>query len=83
MDGLVFILTPISGRLTDKYGSKILSVLGLAFDAAALIWFFTLNAKSSYGTILISLLLFGIGIAMFAPAITSSKLVPFPQKNAE
>jgi EmrB/QacA subfamily drug resistance transporter len=72
MDALIFVLNPISGRLADKYGSKILSVLGLAFDASALIWFSTLNAKSSYSTVLISLLLFGIGIAMFAPAITSS-----------
>jgi MFS family permease len=81
MDALIFVLNPISGRLADKYGSKILCVLGLAFDASALIWFSTLNAKSSYSTVLISLLLFGIGIAMFAPAITSSIMGSVPAEK--
>jgi MFS family permease len=81
MDALVLILNPITGRLADKYGSRILSSLGLAFDAAALIWFSTLNEKSSYSTVLVSLILFGFGLALFAPAITSSLMGSVPAEK--
>ena len=81
MDSLILILNPISGRLADRYGSRVLSSLGLIFNAAALIWFSTLNEKSSYGTVLISLVLFGFGLALFAPAITSSLMGSVPSQK--
>ena len=71
MDILIFVLNPFSGRLADRYGGRLLTSLGLAFDGAALLWFSTLGERSSYGTVLISLLLFGFGLALFAPANTS------------
>jgi EmrB/QacA subfamily drug resistance transporter len=82
MDILILVLNPISGRLADKYGARILSSLGLVANAAALFWFSTLNINSSYGTVLGSLILFGIGVALFAPANTSAIMgsVP-PQKR--
>ena len=81
MDILILVLNPISGRLADRYGSRVLSSLGLAFDAAALFWFSTLNDKSSYSTLLISLLLFGFGLALFAPANTSSIMGSVPAEK--
>jgi EmrB/QacA subfamily drug resistance transporter len=81
MDILVLVLNPFSGRLADKYGSKILSSLGLAFDAAALIWFSRLNERSTYSTLLISLLLFGFGLALFAPANSSSVMGSVPAEK--
>ena len=71
MDILILVLNPISGRLADKYGSRMFVSMGLALNAAALIWFSTLNEKSSYLTLLISLMLFGFGLALFAPANSS------------
>ena len=81
MDSLILVLNPISGRLADRYGSRVLSSLGMAFNAAALIWFSTLNERSSYGTVLVSLLLFGMGLALFAPAITSSIMGSVPPEK--
>jgi MFS family permease len=81
MDSLILVLNPICGRLADRYGSRVLSSLGLAFNAAALIWFSTLNERSSYGTVLISLILFGLGLALFAPAITSSIMGSVPAEK--
>ena len=81
MDLLILVLNPISGRLADRYGSRVLSSLGLAFDAAALIWFSTLNTNSSYSTVLISLILFGIGLALFAPANVSSMMGSVPAEK--
>jgi len=66
MEIMIFTISPISGRLADRYGSRWLSSLGLAMNGAALIWFSTLNEKSTYGAVLISLLLFGFGMALFA-----------------
>ena len=66
MEIVIFFLSPISGRLADRYGTRLLSPIGLALNAAALIWFSTLNESSSYSVVLISLLLFGSGLALFA-----------------
>ncbi len=65
MEIIVFVVSPISGRLSDKYGSQVLSSVGLALNAAALFWFSTLNKNSSYTAVLVSLILFGFGMAMF------------------
>jgi EmrB/QacA subfamily drug resistance transporter len=65
MEIIIFIISPISGRLSDKYGARFLSSLGLLFNAASLFWFSTLNKTSSYGAVLISLILFGLGMALF------------------
>jgi EmrB/QacA subfamily drug resistance transporter len=81
MDILILVLNPFSGRLADRYGGRVLSSLGLAFDAAALIWFSTLNGRSSYSTLLISLLLFGFGLALFAPANSSSIMGSVPAEK--
>ena len=81
MDILIFVLNPISGRLADKYGRQLLGSLGLIFNGSAFIWFSTLNERSSYSTVLISLLLFGFGLALFSPAISSSVMGSVPAEK--
>ena len=81
MDILVLVLNPISGRLADRYGSRTFVTLGLASNAAALLWFSTLNEKSSYLTLLISLMLFGFGLALFAPANSSMIMGSVPPEK--
>ena len=83
MDILVLVLNPISGRLADRYGSRTFVTLGLASNASALLWFSTLNEKSSYLTVLISLMLFGFGLALFAPANSSRSWVQSLRRSAE
>ena len=81
MDIIILVLSPICGRLSDRYGSRVLSSVGLVFNAAALIWFSTLNTKSSYTPVLVSLVLFGCGLALFAPANTSSIMGSVPAEK--
>ena len=81
MEIVMFALSPISGRLSDKYGSRVLSSVGLAINASALIWFSTLNERSSYGAVLISLLLFGIGMALYGPPNISSVMGSVPPEK--
>ena len=81
MEIMIFAISPISGRLADRYGSQVLTSLGLAFNAAALIWFSTLNERSAYGAVLISLLLFGFGTALFASPNVSSVMGSVPPEK--
>ncbi len=81
MEILVFIMSPISGRLADRYGGRILSSVGLFLNAAALFWFSTLNERSSYTAILVSLVLFGFGRALFIAPNASSVMGSVPQEK--
>ena len=81
MEVLVFILSPISGRLADRFGSRYLSSIGLALNASALFWFSTLNQNSHYSSILISLMLFGFGRALFASPNSSSVMSSVPAEK--
>lgn len=79
MEIVILVLSPLSGRLSDKYGSRVLSSVGLALNASALIWFSRLTEKSSYFAVLVSLFLFGVGMALFASPNTSSVMGSVPE----
>ena len=81
MEIIIFLIGPVSGRLSDRYGSRVLSSVGLALNASALIWFSTLNQKSTYGAVLISLLLFGFGMALFYPPNASTIIGSVPPEK--
>ncbi|HUI69871.1 MAG TPA: MFS transporter [Spirochaetia bacterium] len=81
MEAMVFILSPISGRLSDRIGGRILSSIGLAMNAMALFWFSTLNQHSSYASVLVSLVLFGMGRALFISPNTSSVMSSVPAEK--
>jgi EmrB/QacA subfamily drug resistance transporter len=72
LDGAFVIFGPLSGRLSDRYGSRILSTIGLAVSSVG---FFTLSAVTSstdYTTFALILALLGAGNGMFvSPNISS------------
>ena len=72
MEIIIFAISPFSGKLSDKIGARVLSSTGLLLNAAALFWFATLNKSSSYSAVLVSLLLFGCGMALFFPPNSSA-----------
>jgi MFS family permease len=81
MEIIIFAISPLSGRLADRYGSRVLGSVGLALNASALFWFSTLNEKSSYGVVLISLILFGFGMALFYPPNSSAVMGSVPAEK--
>jgi EmrB/QacA subfamily drug resistance transporter len=78
---VVLFISPISGRLADKFGSRWLSSIGLALNAAAFFWFSTLNRQSTYSTIVMSLILLGLGRALFASPNSSSVMGALPAEK--
>jgi fucose permease len=81
MELMVFTISPVSGRLSDKFGSRILSSIGLALNAAALFWFSALTPQSPYGSVLVSLMLFGFGRALFTSPNSSSIMSSVPAQK--
>ena len=72
MEIIIFAVSPFSGKLSDKIGARVLSSIGLLLNASALFWFATLNKTSSYSAVLVSLILFGFGMALFFPPNSSA-----------
>jgi len=59
-------VAPLSGRLSDRYGSRGLATAGLAALVAALVLLSQVTtADQGYGAIIGTLMLFGLGIGMF------------------
>ncbi len=81
MEIMVFVLSPISGRLADRFGGRFLSSAGLAMNAAALFWFSRLGQHASYASILVSLVLFGFGRALFISPNSSSVMSSVPAEK--
>jgi len=70
---IAFVLFgPISGRLSDKYGTRLFSTLGLSISSAGLFLLSQVNISTSYSKLAIPMVLLGVGNGMFiSPNISS------------
>lgn len=59
------LASPLSGRLSDRFGTRWLAVAGLACTTAALVSFSTLSAASTQLDVILRLLLMGVGFGLF------------------
>ena len=59
------LLSPISGRLSDRFGSRWLSTIGLGIALVAQLWLTTFPVTVSYTLLGIALALLGIGNGLF------------------
>jgi MFS family permease len=60
------ILSPISGKLSDKFDARIVASLGMALCCLALIPFIFLTPDTSLAVIIISLAVLGCGFGLFS-----------------
>jgi EmrB/QacA subfamily drug resistance transporter len=81
MDVTLIVVGPISGRLSDKYGGRGLSTLGLAITSLALMMFSTFTLETSAIYIAGALALGGFGIGMFMSPNASSVMGSIPAKR--
>jgi EmrB/QacA subfamily drug resistance transporter len=72
MEVVVMVVGPLSGKLSDRYGARELSSLGLLFNAAAIFWFSTLEQNTDYTALILGLTCVGVGRGLFASPNASS-----------
>lgn len=67
---LIFAI--IGGKMSDKYGSRIISTAGIFFLVASNIALSTLGTESTYLEVALILIIFGVGIGLFnAPNLSA------------
>jgi len=72
LDATFIIAAPISGRLSDKYGSRAFVITGLSISSVAFFLFIFINATTDISTVLLALALLGLGTGMWvSPNISS------------
>jgi len=66
------LLSPVSGWLSDRFGSRLLSSLGMFCVTLGLLLFSQLNAASSALDVILRLVLAGVGFGLFSSPNTSA-----------
>jgi EmrB/QacA subfamily drug resistance transporter len=74
------ITGPLSGMLADRIGARIPATVGLLFQAAALVWFvMKLSPTTSHGSLVVGLVLVGLGTGLFFSPNTSAAMNGAPR----
>jgi MFS family permease len=72
LEAAFVLFGPLSGKLSDRYGTRLFSTLGLSISSVAFFWLTQVNVSTSYSEITIPLVLLGVGNGMFvSPNISS------------
>ena len=69
---------PLSGALSDKYGSRRFAVTGMLLSAVAFFFFSLLPARVSYNILVIPMVIVGAGAGMFIAPNTASIMNSVP-----
>ena len=77
----LFFISPISGSLSDRMGSRMLCTVGMALMAISLFTLSKLTSEHSVFTIAWRLALTGLGTAIFLPPNTSTAISAVPQNR--
>ena len=75
---IMMILAPISGILSDKFGSRSLAFIGSIVSALALLSLTQLNMFSTMGDVLWRLALLGVGAALFQSPVNRALMSNTP-----
>jgi MFS family permease len=69
---LMVIVTPIAGRLSDKYDPRIIATIGMTIVTLGIFGFVFLSTTTSLEYIIISLIILGLGFGLFSSPNTNS-----------
>lgn len=75
------IAAPIAGALSDRFDTRILSSIGMGVMAVGLFMLSFLNITTSYGYIIASLAICGLGSGMFQTPNNTAVMGNAPQEN--
>jgi len=74
----MMLLAPSAGRIADRYGTKIPTVIGMGIATVGVIALIFLGASTAYVYIIVALLLVGVGMGIFTPPNNSSVMGSSP-----
>ncbi len=77
-DGAFLVVGPISGKLSDKYGTRPFTTAGLAVISVALLLSGTAGVATPYSLIALYLVIGGVGMGLFASPNMSSIMGSVP-----
>ncbi|HMK64840.1 MAG TPA: MFS transporter [Thermodesulfobacteriota bacterium] len=77
----IVVVAPLSGWLSDRFGSRLLSTVGLAFNTFTLYWLSTLTLQATYHDVLFRLVILGIGQGLFQAPNNSSVMGSAPRER--
>ncbi len=75
------IVGPIGGRLSDRYGARVLSTVGLLIQGLALFLFGTISSTTPFSEIAVYEAILGIGGGLFFPANSSAIMSSVPRSR--
>ena len=84
MTGGFFIMGPLCGKLSDRYGARFFATGGMVISAIGFLLLNALPFNFGYGVFFVILLFLGFGMGMFAAPNTSAVMnsVPASQRGA-
>lgn len=72
------LLSPFMGKLSDRYGARIIATSGCVFLVIATLIYLTLRVDTSLYVVLVASAISGIGTSMFMPANNSAVMANAP-----
>jgi EmrB/QacA subfamily drug resistance transporter len=82
MSAVMFVVAPISAKVVERIGTKIVVATGMAIAALGLLLASTLDPGSSYAVVAGSLMVMAFGMALVMPPATESIMGSLPPAKA-
>lgn len=78
LDSTFIVVGPISGKLSDKYGSRTFAMVGLGISSLAFFMLAFINQNTGVNTVLIALAVLGVGTGLWVSPNISSVMGSVP-----
>jgi EmrB/QacA subfamily drug resistance transporter len=82
MAAVQMVVAPMSAKIVERVGSKIVVATGLGIGAVGLLLASRLTAEATYGDVLASLIVLAVGLALVMPPATESIMGSLPPAKA-
>ncbi|CAG6391337.1 MFS transporter [Streptomyces cocklensis] len=81
--GMPMLVAPLAGALSDRFGNRPFMVLGLLLQGAGLLWLALVSSPDAgYGTLVVPLVLAGVGISMTFPTVANAVVGAVPLEDS-
>ncbi|MGC8676348.1 MAG: MFS transporter [Candidatus Micrarchaeia archaeon] len=74
-------VAPFMGKLSDRFGARIMATLGVGFMAVAVLVYLSIGLSSPYYIIIVASLITGLGGSLFWPANSSAVMSSAPHEH--